>query len=74
MEEWARAIAPGPVRRAGPGDRPTPPGDREVTVGGVEAVKDFGPLWVGIDSHGNSMFHDVQEQATKKLEELYDRL
>ena len=37
-------------------------------------VKDFGPLWVGIDSHGNSMFHDVQEQATKKLEELYDRL
>jgi L(+)-tartrate dehydratase beta subunit len=37
-------------------------------------VKDFGPLWVGIDSHGNSLFHDVQEQATKKLEELYARL
>src|SRR5207344_1981892 len=34
-------------------------------------VKDFGPLWVGIDSHGSSMFHDVQAQATKKLEELY---
>jgi L(+)-tartrate dehydratase beta subunit len=37
-------------------------------------VKDFGPLWVGIDSHGNSLFHDVQEQAKKKLEELYARL
>jgi L(+)-tartrate dehydratase beta subunit len=37
-------------------------------------VKDFGPLWVGIDSHGNSMFHDVQAQATKKLEELYERI
>ena len=37
-------------------------------------VKDFGPLSVGIDSHGNSMFHDVQEQATKKLEELYERI
>ena len=37
-------------------------------------VKDFGPLWVGIDAHGNSMFHDVQEQATKKLEELYERI
>jgi L(+)-tartrate dehydratase beta subunit len=37
-------------------------------------VKDFGPLWVGIDSHGNSLFHDVQEQAQKKLEELVGRL
>jgi L(+)-tartrate dehydratase beta subunit len=37
-------------------------------------VKDFGPLWVGIDSHGNSMFHDVQEQATKNLEEILARL
>src|SRR5213596_663718 len=37
-------------------------------------VKDFGPLTVGIDSHGNSLFHDVQERATKKLEELYERL
>jgi L(+)-tartrate dehydratase beta subunit len=33
-------------------------------------VKDFGPLWVGIDSHGNSLFHDVQEKANKRLEEL----
>jgi len=37
-------------------------------------VKDFGPLWVGIDSHGNSLFHDVQEQAQDKLKELYARL
>jgi L(+)-tartrate dehydratase beta subunit len=33
-------------------------------------VKDFGPLWVGIDSHGNSLFHDVQAAATKRLEDL----
>jgi L(+)-tartrate dehydratase beta subunit len=37
-------------------------------------VRDFGPLTVGIDSHGNSLFHDVQERATAKLEELYERL
>jgi L(+)-tartrate dehydratase beta subunit len=37
-------------------------------------VKDFGPLTVGIDSHGNSLFHDVQARATAKLEELYERL
>jgi L(+)-tartrate dehydratase beta subunit len=37
-------------------------------------VKDFGPLWVGIDSHGNSLFHDVQEQATKNLEDILARL
>ena len=37
-------------------------------------VKDFGPLWVGIDSHGNSLFHDVQENAKRKLEELYERI
>jgi L(+)-tartrate dehydratase beta subunit len=37
-------------------------------------VKEFGPLTVGIDSHGNSLFHDVQERAKAKLEELYERL
>jgi len=37
-------------------------------------VKDFGPLTVGIDSHGNSLFHDVQERAKARLEELYERL
>jgi L(+)-tartrate dehydratase beta subunit len=37
-------------------------------------VKDFGPLTVGIDANGNSLFHDVQERAMKKLEELNARL
>ena len=37
-------------------------------------VKDFGPLTVGIDAHGGSMYRDVQERAKKKLEELYARL
>ena len=37
-------------------------------------VKDFGPLTVGIDAHGNSLYHDVQEAAKRKLEELYARL
>jgi L(+)-tartrate dehydratase beta subunit len=37
-------------------------------------VKDFGPLTVGIDAHGNSLYHDVQTAARKKLEELYARL
>jgi L(+)-tartrate dehydratase beta subunit len=37
-------------------------------------VKEFGPLTVGIDAHGNSLFHDVQERAKAKLEELYERL
>ncbi len=37
-------------------------------------VKDFGPLWVGIDAHGNSLFHDVQEAATKRLEDIVARL
>jgi L(+)-tartrate dehydratase beta subunit len=37
-------------------------------------VKDFGPLTVGIDAHGNSLYHDVQAAAHKKLEELYAKL
>ena len=37
-------------------------------------VRDFGPLTVGIDSHGTSLYHDVQEQAKKRLEDLYARL
>ena len=37
-------------------------------------VKDFGPLTVGIDAHGNSLFHDVQTQAQEKLKELFARL
>jgi L(+)-tartrate dehydratase beta subunit len=37
-------------------------------------VKDFGPLTVGIDAHGNSLYRDVQNRAKAKLEELYARL
>jgi L(+)-tartrate dehydratase beta subunit len=37
-------------------------------------VKDFGPLTVGIDAHGNSLYRDVQDAAKKKLEEIYARL
>jgi primosomal protein N' (replication factor Y) len=48
VEEWARAVARVPVRRIGSGDSPAPPGNGEVTVGGVEAVKDFGPLRLGL--------------------------
>ncbi len=37
-------------------------------------VRDFGPLIVGIDTHGNSLYRDVQDRAARKLEELYERL
>ncbi|MGZ4384919.1 MAG: FumA C-terminus/TtdB family hydratase beta subunit [Gaiellaceae bacterium] len=37
-------------------------------------VRDFGPLTVAIDSHGNSVYHDVQERARARLEEIYGRL
>ena len=37
-------------------------------------VKDFGPLTVGIDAHGNSLYHDVQARAQERLKELYARL
>ena len=37
-------------------------------------VKDFGPLTVGIDAHGGSLYHDVQARAHAKLEEIYARL
>jgi L(+)-tartrate dehydratase beta subunit len=37
-------------------------------------VKDFGPLTVGIDAHGNSLYRDVQTRAKAKLEELFARL
>src|SRR6516225_2796665 len=37
-------------------------------------VKDFGPLTVGIDAHGGSLYHDVQAAAQKRLEEILARL
>src|SRR5215831_11281817 len=36
-------------------------------------VKDFGPLTVGIDAHGNSLYHEVQAEAQKRLEEIFAR-
>jgi L(+)-tartrate dehydratase beta subunit len=37
-------------------------------------VRDFGPLTVGIDAHGNSLYRDVQNAAKQKLEDIYARL
>ena len=37
-------------------------------------VKDFGPLTVGIDAHGNSLYHDVQTEARRRLEGILERL
>ena len=37
-------------------------------------VKDFGPLIVGIDAHGASLYREVQDRARTKLEELYARI
>ena len=36
-------------------------------------VKDFGPLTVGIDAQGNSLYRDVQAQARRRLEEIVGR-
>jgi L(+)-tartrate dehydratase beta subunit len=36
-------------------------------------VKDFGPLTVGIDAHGTSLYHEVQAAAQKRLEEIFAR-
>ncbi len=44
VAEWARGVADVPVRHLAPGDPPRPPGDREVLVGGLDALKDFGEL------------------------------
>src|SRR5262245_44553785 len=37
-------------------------------------VRDFGPLTVAIDSHGTSLYHEVQAEARKRLEALYAKL
>jgi len=44
VEEWARGIASVPVSLVGRDDPPRPPHEREVLVGGVDALKDFGSL------------------------------
>jgi L(+)-tartrate dehydratase beta subunit len=37
-------------------------------------VKDFGPLTVGIDARGHSLYKEVQDRANGKLKELVARL
>ncbi len=37
-------------------------------------VKDFGPLIVAMDSHGNHLYFDVRAAAEKKLPEIYKKL
>ena len=56
-------------------------GDRRGDVGGADARvplevprQGLRPLTVGIDAHGNSLYHDVQTQAQEKLKELFARL
>jgi primosomal protein N' (replication factor Y) len=44
VAEWTRGVASVPVRHLGPEDPPRPPHEREVLVGGLDAVKDFGAL------------------------------
>lgn len=44
VEEWASRTAGVAVTRIGAGEPPRPPGHAEILVGGVELVKDFGPL------------------------------
>jgi primosomal protein N' (replication factor Y) len=50
VAEWADGLARVPVRHLGPDDPPRPPGEREILVGGLDAVKDFGAL--GLDVVG----------------------
>ena len=37
-------------------------------------VKDFGPLIVAMDSHGNHLYFDVKKNALEKLPELYRKI
>jgi len=50
VEEWARVVVTVPVTRLGPEDAPRAPGEAEVVVGGLETLKDLGP--VGVDLVG----------------------
>jgi primosomal protein N' (replication factor Y) len=44
VEEWAGGVAQVQVRRIGAREVPRPVGGGEILVGGIDAVKDFGPL------------------------------
>jgi len=37
-------------------------------------VKDFGPLTVAMDSHGDHLYFDVRKEAKRRLPELYKKL
>ena len=37
-------------------------------------VKDFGPLIVTIDSHGNNKYKDVKKVARKKLDQIIEQI
>ena len=37
-------------------------------------VKEFGPLIVAMDSHGNHLYFDIKKQAKERLPELYQQL
>ena len=37
-------------------------------------VKDFGPLTVAMDSHGNHLYFDVRKEAKRRLPEIYKKL
>jgi len=37
-------------------------------------VKDFGPLTVAMDSHGNHLYFNVKDEAKKRLPEIYKKL
>ncbi len=37
-------------------------------------VKDFGPLIVAMDSHGNNLYLDIKAEAEKRLPDIYKRL
>jgi L(+)-tartrate dehydratase beta subunit len=37
-------------------------------------VKDFGPLTVAMDTHGNHLYFDVKAEAQRRLPEIYKRL
>lgn len=37
-------------------------------------VRDFGPLIVGIDAHGRSLYQDVKDEAKRRLPGIYESL
>lgn len=37
-------------------------------------VKDFGPLIVAMDAHGNHLYFEVKKRATEKLQEIYRQI